>query len=71
MSKEVIEFTGIVKEVLGGSMFRVEVAEVPNLLLCHLSGKMRLNKIRIILGDRVDVVVSPYDLSKGRIIFRK
>ena len=71
MSKEMIEFTGTVKEVLCGSMFRVEVETLPNLLLCHLAGKLRLNKIKIVLGDTVEVLVSPYDLTRGRIVIRK
>lgn len=61
---------GIVKEVLPGTMFRVQL---PNgaLVLAHISGKMRKHFIRIVPGDKVDLEVSPYDLSKARIIFRQ
>lgn len=71
MSKEdIIELVGVVEEVLPGSMFRVKIDNMPNPLLCYMGGKLKQHKIRIILGDSVKVEVSPYDLSKGRIIFR-
>lgn len=65
-----IKTEATVKEVLPGTMFRVAL---PNgaLILAHISGKMRKNFIRIVPGDKVQVEVSPYDLSKGRIIFRE
>jgi len=61
---------GVVKELLPNTMFRVEL---PNghVLLAHISGKMRLNFIRILPGDMVTLEMSPYDLTKGRIVFRK
>lgn len=71
MSKEdCITTEGTVKEVLPGTMFRVVL---PNgaLVLAHISGKMRKNFIRIVPGDKVQVEVSAYDLSKARIIFRE
>ena len=71
MSKDdIIELTGAVEEVLPGSMFRVKVANMPTVLLCYMGGKLKQHKIRIILGDNVKIEVSPYDLSKGRIVFR-
>ena len=65
-----LELTGKVQEVLPGNMFRVKVENMPNLLLCYLGGKLKQNKIRIILGDDVRIEVSAYDLTKGRITYR-
>jgi translation initiation factor IF-1 len=71
MSKDdIIELTGKVEEVLPGNMFRVKVDNMPNVLLCYMGGKLKQHKIRIILGDNVKLEVSPYDLTKGRIVFR-
>lgn len=70
MSKEdVIEIEGIVVESLPNAQFRVEL---PNgyQILAHISGKLRMNFIRILLGDKVTVEMSPYDLTKGRITWR-
>lgn len=70
MSKqENLTFTGEVIEELGNSMFRVEL-ENSHKLLCTISGKIRKNYIRILTGDRVKIEVSPYDLTRGRIITR-
>lgn len=70
MSKEdAIEFEGVVAEVLPAGSFRVELAEGHS-VLAHLSGKMRKFRIRIVLGDKVTVAVSPYDPTRGRITFR-
>ena len=68
--EESIQLTGTVIQVLPGTMFRVEL---PNghVVLGHISGKMRKNFIRISVGDRVQVEMSPYDLSKARITFRQ
>lgn len=63
------EIDGLVKEVLPNTLFRVEVGE-GRLILCHLSGKMRINFIKILPGDRVKVEMTPYDRERGRIIFR-
>ncbi len=70
MAKECIKVDGIVKELLPNTMFRVEL---PNghIVLAHISGKMRLNFIRILPGDIVTIEMSPYDLTKGRIVYRK
>ena len=70
MSKDVIRLDGIVKELLPNTMFRVEL-ENKHVVLAHISGKMRLNFIRILPGDTVTLEMSPYDLTKGRIVFRQ
>jgi translation initiation factor IF-1 len=67
---DMLELTGTVEEVLPGNMFRVKVENMPNLLLCYLGGKLKQNKIRIILGDDVRIEVSAYDLTKGRVTYR-
>lgn len=67
---DIIELTGAVEEVLPGNMFRVKVDNMPNPLLCYMGGKLKQHKIRIILGDKVKIEVSPYDLSKGRVTYR-
>ena len=70
MSKQVaIEQDGKVIETLPNAMFKVEL-ENGHVLLCNISGKMRMNFIHILLGDKVKVEISPYDLTKGRISFR-
>ena len=69
MSKDVIRLDGVVKELLPNTMFRVELAN-KHVVLAHISGKMRLNFIRIRPGDTVTLEMSPYDLTKGRIVFR-
>ena len=68
--KDAIEFEGTVVEKLPNAMFLVELMENKHQVLCHLSGKLRVNFIKILPGDRVTIVMSPYDLSKGRIIWR-
>ena len=67
--EEAIEVEGIVTEALPNAMFRVEL-ENKHLVLAHISGKMRKNFIRILEGDKVSVELSPYDLTRGRIIYR-
>jgi translation initiation factor IF-1 len=73
MSKEdAIEVEGVVKEALPNTMFRVELDNHKgHLILAHLSGKMRKHYIRIVPGDHVRIALSPYDLSRGRIIYRE
>lgn len=68
--EEAIEVEGTVKEALPNTMFRVELQN-GHIILAHLSGKMRKHYIRIVPGDVVKVALSPYDLSRGRIIFRE
>jgi len=70
VAKDVIKVDGVVKELLPNTMFRVEL-ENGHDVLAHISGKMRLNFIRILPGDVVTLEMSPYDLTKGRIVFRK
>ena len=70
MSKDdLIEFDGTVTEGLSGGTFRVLVDE-DHQVLAHLSGKMRKHRIRVVLGDKVRVAVSPYDPNRGRVVFR-
>ncbi|MCI7275601.1 MAG: translation initiation factor IF-1 [Lachnospiraceae bacterium] len=70
MSKtDVIEIEGKVVEKLPNAMFKVEL-ENGHIVLAHISGKLRMNYIRILPGDKVTLEMSPYDLSKGRIIWR-
>ncbi|HBL0744661.1 translation initiation factor IF-1 [Klebsiella aerogenes] len=64
-----IEMQGTVLETLPNTMFRVEL-ENGHVVIAHISGKMRKNYIRILTGDKVTVELTPYDLSKGRIVFR-
>lgn len=81
--KEFFEVEGVVKEALPDTLFRVEAdfgpilektgqtsSQPKRLLLCHISGKMRMHYIRILPGDKVKIEVSPYDLAKGRIVYR-
>ncbi len=67
--EEAIEVEGKILEALPNAMFRVEL-ENGHKILAHISGKMRMNFIRILPGDKVKVQLSPYDLSRGRITFR-
>ena len=66
---EAIEVEGIVLEKLPNAMFKVEI-EGGHVILAHISGKLRMNYIKILPGDKVTPALSPYDLSKGRIIWR-
>ena len=65
-----IEQDGTITEALSNAMFRVEL-ENGHRILAHISGKMRMHWIRILPGDRVTVEMSPYDLTKGRIVYRE
>ena len=67
--KEIIKLNGVVKETLTSTTFRVEL-ENGHEILAHISGRMRVNYIRLLPGDRVLVEMSPYDLTKGRIVQR-
>ena len=74
MAKEqAIQVEGIIKETLPNAMFRVEVemGESKHEVLAHVSGKMRMHFIKILPGDVVTLEVSPYDLNRGRIVYRK
>lgn len=70
VKEELIELTGDILEVLPGNMFKVKVDNMPNVLLCYTSGRLKQHRIKIILGDRVRIEVSPYDLTKGRVSYR-
>ena len=69
MSKDAIEFQGVVSELLPNAMFKVKL-DNDHEVIAHTSGKMRKNRIRVLAGDRVTVEMTPYDLTKGRITFR-
>lgn len=66
---DVITLGGVVNEVLPNAMFKVKLETGP-VILGHISGKMRQNKIQILAGDRVMIEMSPYDLTKGRVVYR-
>ena len=68
--EEAIEVEGLVKEALPNVMFRVELKN-KHVILAHMSGRMRQNHIKIVPGDTVRIEMSPYDLTKGRIIYRE
>lgn len=73
VSKDVIELIGVVEESFPNTTFRVRILSSQakgHQLLCHLAGRMRLHRVRILPGDRVKVEMTPYDLEKGRIVFR-
>ena len=69
MAKDAIRVEGIVREALPNAMFRVEL-DNGHRVLAHVSGRMRMHFIRILPGDKVTLELSPYDLSKGRIVYR-
>jgi translation initiation factor IF-1 len=66
---DAIEMEGVIVDTLPNTMFRVEL-ENGHIVTAHISGKMRKNYIRILTGDKVKVELTPYDLSKGRIVYR-
>ncbi|MBU1145969.1 translation initiation factor IF-1 [Patescibacteria group bacterium] len=68
-SKEFIEVNGTVEELLPAATFKIKL-EDGHTILGHLSGKMRLHKIRLLPGDKVKVEMTPYDLTKGRVVYR-
>lgn len=68
--EEAIEVEGLVRESLPNTMFHVELRN-GHIILAHISGKMRKNQIKIVPGDTVKVEMSPYDLTKGRIVYRE
>ncbi|NOS67162.1 MAG: translation initiation factor IF-1 [Candidatus Peribacteraceae bacterium] len=73
VSKDVIELIGIVEECFPNATFRVRVTSeqaAGHTLHCHLAGRMRVNRVRILPGDRVKLEMTPYDLGKGRIVYR-
>lgn len=73
MSKAIIELIGVVEESFPNTTFRVRILSdqaKDHEILCHLAGRMRLHRVRILPGDRVKVEMTPYDLEKGRIVYR-
>ncbi len=70
VKEESIETTGVIKEVVRGA-FMVQLDNSEHVVLCRLGGKMRKNFIRVVVGDRVTIEISPYDLTRGRIVFRE
>ncbi len=67
--QDVIEVEGIVEDTLPGAMFKVKLPN-EHVIMAHVSGKIRMNYIRILPGDRVTLEISPYDLTRGRITYR-
>lgn len=70
MAKDVIESSGVITETMPNGMFRVKLDSGQE-VLAYVSGRIRKNFIRILLGDRVTIELSPYDLTRGRIVFRE
>lgn len=70
MKEESLKFEGIVTDVLPNNMFKVQLEEVNIEVITYLNGKMRQNKIKVLRGDRVEVEMTPYDTTRGRISFR-
>ena len=71
MKSDVIVVEGEVIENLPNTLFRVQLNDSEKVMLCYLSGKMRKNYIKILPGDKVKIELTPYDLDRGRIIYRK
>jgi translation initiation factor IF-1 len=70
MKEELIEVSGVIIDKQPNAFFKVQINNSEHIVMATISGKMRKNRIRILMGDRVDVEMSPYDLSKGRITYR-
>ena len=68
--EELLEFEGVVSELLPNATFRVKLEKQDHEIIAHTAGKMRKNRIRVLTGDKVMVEMTPYDLSKGRITYR-
>lgn len=68
---ETINMEGVVEEIMPAAMFRIRLDNMDNVVIGYLSGRMRTNNIKVLLGDRVEIVFSPYDLTRGRITRRK
>jgi translation initiation factor IF-1 len=72
MAKEdVIKLDGMIEEIMPAAMFRVKLDDIDNSVIGYLSGRMRTNNIKVLLGDRVEMEFTPYDLTRGRITRRK
>lgn len=72
MAKEgSIKLDGVIEEIMPAAMFRVRIDGMENLIIGYLAGRMRTNNIKVLLGDKVEMEFSPYDLTRGRIVRRK
>lgn len=69
--EEVVKMEGTVEEIMPAAMFRVKLDDVESTVIAYLSGRMRTNNIKVLLGDRVEMEFTPYDLTRGRIVRRK
>ena len=69
-NSDLLELEGSIIEVLPGQMYKVKLDNFEKDIVCYTGGKMKKNKIRLVMGDRVQVEMSPYDLDKGRITYR-
>lgn len=69
--EETISMTGVIEEIMPAAMFRVKLDGINSIVLGYLSGKMRTHNIKVLLGDKVDIEFTPYDLTRGRITRRK
>lgn len=69
MKSDMIEVSGVVTEALPNSTFHVDIGN-GKIILAHLSGRLRTNYIRVLVGDHVDIEMSPYDMTRGRIVWR-
>ena len=69
--EETINMQGTVEEIMPAAMFRIKLDDINSIVLGYLSGRMRTNNIKVLLGDRVEMEFSPYDLTRGRITRRK
>lgn len=69
--EETVSMEGVVEEIMPAAMFRIKLDGMDSVVLGYLSGKMRTNNIKVLLGDRVELEFSPYDLTRGRITRRK
>ena len=70
MKEDVIEVAGLIVDKQPNAFFKVQINNSEHIVLATISGRMRRNRIRILIGDRVDLEMSPYDLTKGRITYR-
>lgn len=70
MKEDLIEVSGVVIDKQPNTFFKVQINNSEHIVMATISGRMRRNRIRILMGDRVDVEMSPYDLTKGRITYR-
>lgn len=69
-NSDLLELEGEITDVLPGQMYKVKLDNFEKQILCYTGGKMKKNKIRLVMGDRVQIEMSPYDLEKGRITYR-